>query len=111
MSDLHSRKHYQGKEGTILTVKVAENTTVELTQVDYNDASNAQIDGFSVIFEGSDDAIFDQGLYFVEHADAGAGELFLVPVLSQDPEKRKYELVVSKLKKDVDEAGGDAGQD
>ncbi|PQJ34072.1 hypothetical protein BSZ35_05120 [Salinibacter sp. 10B] len=110
MSDIHNREHYEGTEGTTLIVKIDENTTVELTQVDYNDTSNAQIDGFSVLFEGSDDAIFDQGLYSVEHADVGAGEVFLVPVLSQDPEKRKYELVVSKLKKDVNEAGGDAGQ-
>jgi uncharacterized protein YrzB (UPF0473 family) len=110
MSDLHNREHYEGTEGTTLTVKVDENTTAELTQVDYNDASDDKIDGFSVIFEGSNDAIFDQGLHSVEHPDAGEGELFLVPVLSRNPEKRTYELVVSKLKEDVDEAGNDGGQ-
>lgn len=53
MSNLHDREHYEGKDGATLTVKVDENTTVELTHVDYNDASDEHIDGFSVVFEGA----------------------------------------------------------
>ncbi len=106
MSDLHSREHYEGAEEATLTVNVDENTTAELTQVEYEDTSDEQIDGFSVLFEGSADAVFDQGLHAVEHSEAGAGELFLVPVISQDPEKRKYQLVVSRLKQP--EKSGDA---
>lgn len=38
-------------------MKVDENTTAERTQVDYNDTGDEQIDGGSVLFEGSNDAI------------------------------------------------------
>jgi hypothetical protein len=101
---MYERDHYEGNEGATLEVHVDENTTVELKQADFEDTSTEDIDGFSVIFEGSHEHAFDQGLHPVEHSEAGEGELFLVPVISKEPKKRKYQLVVSNLK---DEDNGD----
>jgi hypothetical protein len=101
---MYKRDHYEGNEGATLKVKIDENTTAELKQVEFEDTSTEDVDGFSVIFEGSHDHAFDQGLHSVEHPEAGEGELFLVPVISKEPKKRKYQLVVSNLKEDTDEA-------
>jgi hypothetical protein len=98
MSTLSKRKHFEGKEGMTLKVHLDEQTTAELTQIDYNDKSNEQVDGFSAVFEGPVDQAFDQDLHRVEHPDAGPGELFLVPVVGGDPQKRHYELTVANLK-------------
>lgn len=107
MSDHLKREHYEDSEGTPLTVHLDDDTTVELTQVDYTDISNEKVDGFSVLFEGPPDQAFDQGSYPVEHANAGKGEVLLVPVVNQESKKRAYQLVVSKLKEDV-EGGGES---
>lgn len=98
MSTLFKREHFENNEGMTLKVHIDDETTAELTQIDYNDKSNAQIDGFSAVFEGPVDQAFDQDLHRVEHPDAGPGELFLVPVVGGDPEKRHYELTVVNLK-------------
>jgi hypothetical protein len=85
MSTLSKREHFEGKEGMTLKVHLDEQTTAELTQVDYNDKSNEQIDGFSAVFEGPVEQAFDQDLHRVEHPDAGPGELFLVLLLEAIP--------------------------
>ena len=45
-------------------------------------------------------------MHQVEHSEADEGEVSLVPVISDDPEKRKYQLAASKLK-EKDVAGED----
>lgn len=111
MSDHLKAEHYENSEGATLTVHLDDDTTVDLTQVDYTDTSTAQVDGFSAIFEGPLDPAFEQGSYTIEHANAGTGKALLVPVINRASEKRTYELVVSQMKEEVDEASEHRGED
>lgn len=98
MSKFASKDIFHGKEGASLKVKVDDNFTAELKQVEFSDASNDHVEGFSVVFEGPHDHAFDQGVHQVEHEEEGEGEMFLVPIVSKDPSRRLYEFVVSKMK-------------
>jgi len=98
MSKLINRFYYKGKEETSLVVHTGSGETIPLKQVSYNDRSTAHIDGFSVVFEGPESPVLDQGTYTVEHPEAGKGELFLVPVVSPNPKTPRYEFTVSHLR-------------
>lgn len=106
MSKFTSKDIFHGKEGASLKVKVDEEYTAELKQVEVSDTSNEHVEGFSVLFEGTQEHAFDQGVHKVEHDEGGEGEMFLVPVASKDPNRRLYEFVVTKLK-DYDGPKGD----
>jgi len=98
---LFNRKHYEGNNGATLKVKGDDDTTTaELTQVEFEDTSDDQIEGFSVVFEGPQEQALDQGVHAVEHSEGGEGQAFLSPILGGASKKRRYQLVVSKLKDD-----------
>lgn len=98
MSELFQRHHYEGREGSTLEVQLDEQSTAELSQVEFQDSSNEHIDGFTVVFEAPADQEFDQGMYPVKHPEAGEGEMFLVPMLNEASDKPQYGLTVANLK-------------
>lgn len=102
MSELLNRKHYEGKEGTKLKVHLDDETVSEIELKAFEDASNDDVEGFHVEFEGAEDQPFDQGVHKVEHPDAGEGQVFLVPIINKKTGKRSYQLTVASLKESDD---------
>lgn len=78
------------------TFKVETPLALELEMAEVTDRSNAQIEQFSVIFNGPATPWLQQGTYSLLHAGMGEVNLFLVPLGPRDGQMF-YEAVFSRL--------------
>ena len=62
------------------------------------DALDANFERFSLVFAGLRTEALEQETYLFEHPQVGRFELFIVPVISSDPELQKYEAVFNRPK-------------
>ena len=56
-----------------------------------------RVEGFSIIFEGTPETGLSQGTYTFENPDMGSVALFAVPVVSEEPSVRRYEVIITRL--------------
>ena len=59
-------------------------------------APDAEFERFSLVFAGSQADRLPQENYLFEHPQIGRFEMFIVPVLSLDPKRQKYEAVFNR---------------
>lgn len=73
---------------------------LELTEVaDYNPQASeaANMERFSLFFQGPGDIMLNQGTFTLEHPSMGELMLFMVPI-GRDPEGFRYEVVFNYFK-------------
>lgn len=83
-------------EGKEIMVKLAKvHDMPEMFQT--NRAGDRVTNGFSVVFEGDTSEALNQGLYRFTNPNLGECTIFVVPVVSRDPERRCYEAAFNRM--------------
>jgi|BogFormECP03_OM2_1039629.scaffolds.fasta_scaffold24555_1 hypothetical protein len=76
--------------------RVIQAADYELELAEITDDSNAQLEQFSLIFNGSPSSWLLQGMYRLTHPQLQECELFLVPI-GPDAAGMRYQAVFSRL--------------
>ena len=94
MLDSLRYEEYAAQTGTKFALPDAggELALIEVTKKD----GGPQQEMFSLLFAGPPDRFLQQGIYRLQHAELGAGELFLVPV-AQTADGFHYEASFNRL--------------
>jgi hypothetical protein len=78
------------------TFRVEDPAALELEMTEVTDRSNAQLEQFSVLFQGPASPWLQQGIYTLLHPQMGELSLFMVPLGPQDGQM-VYQAVFSRL--------------
>jgi len=74
---------------------------VELELVEVTEKKTERTISFSLLLKGPKDTIIEQGTHTFKHAKMGEVNLFVVPIATEDQESMHYQVLFSRLVKDV----------
>ena len=98
MADALRHETYAGHEGSIFTVHVNEEESLDLELVDVSVKEFPGQYAFSVVFRGPSDRFFPQSSFKVEHQELGELEMFIAPInYKGNRDGIHYEFVVNRL--------------
>lgn len=88
-------------ERTVALELIEAQELVSLPRKDGRPTPDAQFEKFSLLFAGSLDTALPQQIHRFGHDQLGQFEMFIVPVMSQDPNHRWYEAIFNRPRTDL----------
>ena len=91
---------FEDHEGSIFSVKLGDESFVNLELINVSDHSNDKIDGFSLLFRSDPQEAIGGDIHQIQHGEVGEFEMSIHPVNESDESGHYYEAVFSRLKED-----------
>lgn len=96
VDQLNSTFHVHAGEHGLLPLQLIRVEVKTPSPLEKPNAPDAEFERFSLVFAGGRTQRLPQETYLFEHPQIGRFELFIVPVLSLDPARHKYEAVFNR---------------
>jgi hypothetical protein len=79
-----------------MELKLIEASPIKTPSRQQVDAPDAQYEKFSLIFSGPKSPLLDQQIYRFEHPQIGWFAMFIVPIVTREPDQQHYQAVFNR---------------